>query len=930
MFKLIFSCAFLFFALLFVGLGVLKGRKYLWGYSAARAGVVAVSAVLSTVLSVVVAGAIADAAYNMILNMGILGNAEGFLRDIPSAPEAFRAIVAMFLAPAFFFTFFLIIKAILNLITKIVAKIIVKSVRRSSETKSEENDAAADTAEATEAKEAKEETEITEITENLAENADAEEVAEIVEAAELAEDERNENKEEVLTEDSSLGDVALEEASATETKKDKKQKKEKKKRNAELRATGINPLGMLFGGVSSFLLLIVILIPFVGPITVADGAIGLVGANSSNKIIGVVDEISDAAANNIGSKTVKALGGNVIYSALTTYEVGGQKVTLPKEAKFLTATGNAIAVVADKDVPRADAAGEVREVAEAFSNSTLIPVLAPEFLNSANASWEKGEAFHGIKKPAIGGEKMSALTDPILEIFGKSDSNTIKTDVGTLVNVIAIMVEQDVTGLLKEDPMGILSHDEITASILYELLMNERMSPVVGAISEYGVQMMGEQLNMRKNREGMYDSFVTDTAQMISETLGMSGEAAERTAAVNHGYIKLFDRYGVDVQTASIEALTAATEACFTSQTVNEENVALFLSTASLTLNDGRTVVLSSQETLCEVSLLVALDQIDFDSSSITNKTVESKALSLVLKEAAIMIDDLKANGFSATGSIKKLGSILDAFAATETAGRENTGRILLSILQSEKVYSEVGFTLLEATDIGMTINEKSSTHGYVSLMASLSNTIEIVQMSANNEDITEKVEVLLEDLTPESAEVLQKMSSPSVMTNHGVPERSADATANMMSDMFGNLADAKANGMSDEQYEKEAKATSDMINLAMSAGSGDSNATFGENSATGIEASEYVNNVFESQVISATVVNTVYPEGQNTPVIDPLNSERSLSDTEKTDILTSLNERWANASDAEKADVEYQKTYIAIGAMMNIPIQITDSGIVG
>jgi hypothetical protein len=158
-------------------------------------------------------------------------------------------------------------------------------------------------------------------------------------------------------------------------------------------------------------------------------------------------------------------------------------------------------------------------------------------------------------------------------------------------------------------------------------------------------------------------------------------------------------------------------------------------------------------------------------------------------------------------------------------------------------------------------------------------------------------------------------------MKNYGVPEKSADSVATMVSGTFGNLKDVPA-----EDYEKESAAVADMMNVMMSITEGDTNAEEGvfggENSVTQITEEEYVNNIMDSSAMSKTVVDTVYADGDE-PKVDPLNSGRKLNDTEKTNLVGALNNKW---NESEK-DEQTKKELTAIAAMMNIAVDMTENG---
>ena len=178
---------------------------------------------------------------------------------------------------------------------------------------------------------------------------------------------------------------------------------------------------------------------------------------------------------------------------------------------------------------------------------------------------------------------------------------------------------------------------------------------------------------------------------------------------------------------------------------------------------------------------------------------------------------------------------------------------------------------------------------------------------------------------------MLQEISTPETVKNYGVSEQSAPAVSDMMSDMFGNMSDAKENGMSEEEYQKESQAVSDMMSVAMNATSSDAKNMFGEDSATNITATEFVNRAADSVIISETLVNSVYGTEEEATV-DPLASERQVSDDEKVEIVEALNNKWTEqleSSDDEAANAEYQKVLTSIASIINIKVAFTADGVV-
>ena len=213
-----------------------------------------------------------------------------------------------------------------------------------------------------------------------------------------------------------------------------------------------------------------------------------------------------------------------------------------------------------------------------------------------------------------------------------------------------------------------------------------------------------------------------------------------------------------------------------------------------------------------------------------------------------------------------------------------------------------------------------------------MGNTVTIIEKTTKeDEDATESINDLIKDMTPASAEVLKTLSTPETMKNYGVPDKSAAPVSEMLADLFGNMATAKEEGMSDEQYAKEAAAIKDLLNLAMSVGKSDDKNIFGENSATGISADEYIDRAKESTIIKKTVINAAYVNGGDTAKTDPLNTGDMLSESEKADFISALDSKWKtqlSESNDAAANAEFQKLLSSIAIIVNVDITISGDSV--
>lgn len=883
MFNTIFTVSLSVLLAVFVVVGLLIGRKRRLLYALSRLVVAIAACAGAFFISKPLANSIGKAGYNILIPM-LPSSITDIMKDVASAPDIFSALVAVMLAPVLFLVLFFVIRTILNIIVKNVCIVIFKkhTLKKVS-------------------------------------------VEDTIETAGPI-----------------LEDVEVK-IPINETKKMKVKKPKKVRRSDFVRAKGFNPAGMACGIVCALILFFVIMVPFVGVAAMADDVMDLVSKFVDNSTIDTVAEAADGASSNPISSTVKKVGGDNMYSALTTSKMGEHEFSLKGELNVVTTAGNAVYSTLNSSVSREQAASDIRAISTAFAQSNLIPTIVPEVLSAANECWEKGESFHGISKITAPGDAQQ-IVDPLIDVVVSSDYDTIKSDADTIIQLLAIAVEKDAITTAINAPTSIPEREDIVAPAFLKLLENERFTTVINAVTEYGIHYLGKQLHLHEHEDALYEEFTTEAADKASAIIA-SGNSADLATL----YSKLFDDYGLNVTNESIDSLTQKTLISYSDGSIKPSDIEALLASTDMTFSNGDIVRLDSADALAARSVLVCIDQIKIDISKVTNKEQESKDLAKAVHEVFSLILILNTESIADANSIRKIGPALDALAHTETIGVEGTGYLLTGMLQSELIHSQIGYTLITATDVANTISISASKQGYTPLINSLSDTVEIVQNAAtlentNKEEFTTKVETLIVDLSPESADVLQTLVTPEMIINAGVPEEAAAPAANFFSNMLGNLSNAKENGMDEEQIKAETEATRNTIEVALSAASkenlfGGDTATDNENSEntdgsegdssanSAMTAADYINSVMASEVISQTIVDTVFTEESDEAVLDPLNIGKPLSETEKGNVLDALNEHWSNATEEQKSDPDYFKTYAAIGAFVSFPIEVNADG---
>ncbi len=262
MFKIIFSCAFFLFFLLAMLVGMLKGKKYVWQFSASRILIVIVSAPLAVFLTALVSWLLGGALTGVVSKFIFTG---GLLESLPSAPDAIRAIIASVLSPFIFLLFFLVIKSVLGIFNGYFCEWVIKLSDKIKLLIEQQKNKKAD-------KNVEEEPQPSDEAVVLDSENEADETAVSEESSELEEEpitleETSELEDESITLEKS-GEASAEAAeSAPELKKKKKIRKE------DYLSDNFCRIGAACGAVCSFLILIVALMPFVGTLDTANGVL---------------------------------------------------------------------------------------------------------------------------------------------------------------------------------------------------------------------------------------------------------------------------------------------------------------------------------------------------------------------------------------------------------------------------------------------------------------------------------------------------------------------------------------------------------------------------------------------------------------------------------------------------------------------------------
>jgi hypothetical protein len=278
---------------------------------------------------------------------------------------------------------------------------------------------------------------------------------------------------------------------------------------------------------------------------------------------------------------------------------------------------------------------------------------------------------------------------------------------------------------------------------------------------------------------------------------------------------------------------------------------------------------------------------------------------------------------------IAKMGGLLDRMVETEIFGADTIHSLLKAILQSDMIREEMHLSLKDVNDFADKINNSvdGKDYTYSEATNTVSDTIDMMTSITNtdltNEEKKEKTQKLLTNMTPDNAEMLSAMVSPSLMVSYGTPEGRAEQVSDSVSLLFDNMANFSTGAgadASEEEYAKEADAVNKVLKLAMEGTSSDENdnskSLFNNENGEGkidVTVEEFVDLMAGSHVVSQTLTDTVYEQnGGESPY------SITTGEEEKAEVAEAIN-NYYEANKTSDNDVELQKTLNAIAIVVDV-----------
>ena len=747
--------------------------------------------------------------------------------------------------------------------------------------------------------------------------------------------------------------------------------------------------GLGVGLVNGFIVCLIVLAPIMGTVKVADTVVEPIAelveslpaedaeesveagsvtmlATEQTSVLGNISDIINAVVESPAGKLVSSCGGDIMYNSLASANYHGETIKLNDE---VAAIGNVIGGFSSVDENDVFIVVIVDSIVEGMEGSLVVRNVAADFVSTAAQVWNNDEAFMGLYLESMG-EMIDPMMDVIFEILATESKEYICDD---LKSLSAFIHKVDERGLFdidenSDEMMDTFGESGMISELLGTIENNERMIPLIDEVNCVALKIFATSFGIMDNKQALYDDLMqslADTVNQYNNRMIGRDEAIEdiEKALLYHGIV-ITDEEADNIANALLDEYNSVYEDM--PERIGEF-FAIYLGTASGTLisyNDGKLTMgemvfekynannyrnsqayklavngksIGKAETLfCAEAMetvIITADILYTDLVSyvdVEDRRAESEMIDKVmvaLIDAYINIDFENA---SVSSVMAEMGGVLDGMHATTVYG-DVIQDFLTVILQSDAVGDSLGMNVIEMTDFADSINNGVTEQTkYSDIANTVSQSVDLMDKVNSGEESKEAVQDLMKDITPDSAKVMQNITTPSLMQSYGVAEDKAEQSASAVSSLFGNMADYTTDypqgDMSDEEYkdsiQKESEAVEKILTISIKATEDKEEAdslftTEDGDGALDMSAYDVVDLFVTSVVVGDTLSDMVKTENEGEIKHDPLGIENQMTEQDKTEITDALNQYKANNADVEGIDEDIANIAALFGIVL-------------
>lgn len=350
--------------------------------------------------------------------------------------------------------------------------------------------------------------------------------------------------------------------------------------------------GAAFGLVCGVLTILVILVPLFGTLDTVQAIVGEPQESVGESTDGMAAQLSETLSLNKApiAKQIYGLGGDAMYTYLTTTNWNGEKVVLREEAVSIVNALDQISALSAKPVAEygEEEATALRNVATSVDDSALLSNMMAGVISEAAGTWSEGNGYLGIQFPGMTGH-YGRILKAFFGVFATTDTTTVGADLTTFADVFALLVKHDMFAMLGGDAgegdfAATLTKGDIVGDFYAVLDNNARMQPVKVAIADVGMNvMLGELGGVAGDLREEHGALMNDMAAALKTSVaGQSGaidkEAlrTETATAITENAVEVEDSVVDLVVDALVDEFTADELAALTEEEIVDRMVNRF------------------------------------------------------------------------------------------------------------------------------------------------------------------------------------------------------------------------------------------------------------------------------------------------------------------------------------------------------------------
>ncbi|MBQ7152897.1 MAG: CvpA family protein, partial [Clostridia bacterium] len=624
--------------------------------------------------------------------------------------------------------------------------------------------------------------------------------------------------------------------------------------------------------------------------------------------------VSDALTNNGVSDFMWNAGQRGLYRSVTTVNTEHGKAVLDDEVDAAAIITVNVMNLSEKEFDEYGEAevASIRLIVDQLRRKDVVILseLVAGFLNDASNAWLNGKTFLGIEAPGMDSD-YNALFVSVYTMFSKTSPETVGDDLAVFADMLGTLQEYEVLSKLSDtdELLAALTQEGLLTELIDTLASNENTAVLIDGLVDAALAMVSDELGLPENSREVLDNIINESADAWNEVLAIEDET-ERVEALEEKLDEIFTEYDVDISDSMIESVAAvmveefseigeidpdnmqefllAVAASYASNLTGEEGenesayaglpvvqytaevepgylggyldryYKLIRSTpieflVDVLRNEGYSLSMISAAYSVKLEMLEGT--LSMDEALGNYETFKTSLVTASELKGALMQEMFKKNEDGICNLETVLGIATQAISGGDgdmTAILTNLGGVA-STMSGASVRTFLK-TVLGAEDLGLKADMRKALNkaisgvsdgdlevfaGKMPVLAELSSYVEELEKNANPENVMTGIMAVLDEQT---AKVFAKFMSEDLLVSFGIPKEEAAGFSALLQSSFNAYTDSEEN----------AKAINELIVCGFNLGQ--KTELFGEDSITGVSASEFAKIMTDSSMVMAAL----------------------------------------------------------------------------